>query len=83
MGRGPKLQVLLQLEGTGFVGSAVIVTWLSLGSPWAWVLVPHVPLVLLLLGYLGVLAVSLPGVLGSEMLLLPGTWGLVCSPSCW
>ena len=49
---------------------------LSMGFPWAWILLPCAPLVLLLLGCLGVLVALLPGALGSRvLLLLPGAWG--------
>lgn len=45
------------------MGCTLAVTWLSVGSAWAWVLLLHVPPVLLLQGYLGLLATLLPGTL--------------------
>lgn len=63
---GVKLWISLQLEWgkTRVIGSAVIVMWLSTGSLQAWVLMLYMPPVLLLLGYLGVLSIPLPGKLG-------------------
>ena len=40
---------------------------LSMGSLWAWLLLPHAPPMLLLLGYLEVLAAPLAGVLGTQV----------------
>ena len=59
-----KLWALLQLGGTGFVDSAVAVTWLSVGSSQAWAMLLCVPLVLLLTSFLEVLALPLLGALG-------------------
>ena len=62
-------------------GSTVAVTWFLTGSPQAWELLPRALPVLLLLGYLGVLATSLSEVLGSQVsLALPGGPGLWAAP---
>ena len=54
----------------------VFLHWLPAGSPWGWMLLPHVPPALLLLGCLGVLVAPVPGVLGSGVsLLLPRAQG--------
>ena len=64
MNGGAKVAGVSETAGTGMMGSAVTVTWLSMGSPWAWVLLLPA---LLLLGYLSVMAIPLPWALGSGM----------------
>ena len=62
-----RLQALQLLPGFLCV---VFLHWVCAGSPFAWMLLPHRPSTLLLPGCLAVLAVPLPGLLGSWVLLL-------------
>ena len=66
-GGGPGLLAPLQLGGAGVVGSTVVATWLSMasGAVVAQGLESCTPPLLLLPGFLGLLAPLLPGVLGS------------------